>query len=111
EIAAEGNRRLLVLGRELHRSHRGFQFMQGGLVLAYGVKKIANASMVIAMIAERDTAFCLGDRRKIEMRPTAFLKQMTDQVVEVQPLHHDNDRTFRFMVEPREQRVGVPLFQ
>ena len=85
--------------------------MQGGLVLSFGVKEIANTSMVIAIIAERDTAFCLGDRRKIEMRPTALLKQMTDQVVGVQPLHHDNDRTFRFMVEPRQQRVGVPLFQ
>jgi hypothetical protein len=47
------------------------------------------------MIAERDTAFCLGDRRKIEMRPTAFLKQMADQVVGVQPLHHDNNRTWK----------------
>ena len=69
------------------------------------MKKIANASMVITIIAESNTAFRLGDRRKVEMLPTALLKQMTDQVVGMQSLHHDNDRAFRLVVKPRQQRV------
>ena len=55
--------------------------MQGNFILSFGMKEVADAPMVITIIAERDTAFRLGDRGKVEMRPTALLKQMTDQVI------------------------------
>ena len=45
------------------------------------------------------------------MPPAALLQQMSNEVIWMQALHHDDDRSFRFMIEPRQQRVGVPLPQ
>ena len=90
---------MLILGSELHRSHRAFQFIESSLVFSFRMQEIADAAVVITIDAERNNAFGLGDRGKVEMLPTPLLDQMANKIVRVQTLHHHNDRAFGFVVK------------
>ena len=69
QIAADRNGGLLILRSKLHRTHRGFQFVERRLRLPLGMEEVANASFVTAVPAEGDDAFVFCDRGKIEMSP------------------------------------------
>ena len=75
------------------------------------MQEVALTTFVAAVPAEGDDALLFCDRGKIEMGPAALLEHMTDNVIGMEPLHHDDDRALGLVVEPRQQRVGVPLFQ
>ena len=51
----------------------------------------------------------LGDRRKAQDLPTFLRKDVTDEVVFVQPLHDDHDGAMALVVEPAVEGVVVPL--
>ena len=52
---------------------------------------------------------CVGDRRKAQDLPTFLRKDVTDQVVFVQPLHDDHDGAMALVVEPAVKGVVVPF--
>src|SRR6187397_2917460 len=45
------------------------------------------------------------------MRPTILLQQVTYEIIGMQTLHDDNNRTLGFVIQPRQQRVGIPLLE
>src|ERR1700680_4843261 len=45
------------------------------------------------------------------MPPASLLQQMTDEIIRVEALHDDDDRTLRLVIQPGQQSVGVPLLQ
>ena len=111
QIAADRDGRLLVLRRELHRPHRRLQFIEGSLGFPFGVQQISDLTTDAASGAQANNRLLLRDRREVQMPPAVLLQQMTDQIVWMQALHDDDNRTFRLVIEPRQQRVGVPLFE
>ncbi len=45
------------------------------------------------------------------MCPTSLLQEMTGKIIGMKPLHHKDDRALSLMIEPRQQRVRVPLLE
>jgi len=73
------------------------------------MQQIADPAAVAAICAEPNSRVFFRDRRKVQMCPTSLLEEMTDQIIWVEPLHDHNDRALGLVVEPRQQRVRVPL--
>jgi hypothetical protein len=57
--------------------------------LPLGMEEVAHPAREVTVPAERDDAFLFRDRGKIEMSPAALLDHMADEVIEMEPLHHD----------------------
>jgi hypothetical protein len=51
----------------------------------------------------------LGDRRKAQNLPILLRQYMAGEVVLVQPVHDQNDRTPRLVVQPAVEGVVVPF--
>jgi len=45
------------------------------------------------------------------MPPAFLLEQMTDEVIGVETLHDNDNRTLCLVIQPRQQSVGIPLLQ
>src|SRR5262249_4354995 len=56
-----------------------------------------------------DLLFELGNRRQIKMTPALLLEQVTNQIALMQALHHHDNGTAFFVVEPRQQGAAIPL--
>src|SRR5262249_26442439 len=98
-----------LLIRELRGTHGDLQLIQRDLGFSLRVKQIADLAPVATIWTKTDNRVLFRDRRKVQMSPTSLLEEMTDEVIGMEPLHDDDDRALGLMVEPRQQRVRVPL--
>ena len=51
------------------------------------------------------------NRRQVEMEPATLFQQMAGQVIDMEPLHDDDDRILALVVESRGKGVAEPVFQ
>src|SRR5258708_1750890 len=75
------------------------------------MKQISDAAAMSAGCAKSNHHLFFGDGRKIQMSPAALFEKMSDKIVRMETLHHDDDRAFDFVVEARQQRIGIPLLE
>jgi hypothetical protein len=73
------------------------------------MQHVTDEAVVNTSAAKWDRFINFGDRGEIEMGPSSFLDQVADQVVQMQSLHHNDDCIRGFIVEPRQQRIAIPL--
>src|SRR5262245_26729825 len=62
-----------------------------------------------AMWTQWDALLYFSDGSKTQVRPFFLILEITDKVIHVQPLHDNNDRILRLIVEARKQRIAKPL--
>ena len=63
------------------------------------MKQISDAAPMTAFCAEGNDRLFFGDGRKVQMLPAALFKEMADKIVQMEALHHDDDRAFDLMIE------------
>jgi hypothetical protein len=47
---------------------------------------------------------------QIQMYPSSLVKQMSDEVIDMQALHDDHDCIVSLIVQPRKQCIAMPLY-
>src|SRR5262245_40209655 len=73
------------------------------------MQHVTDEAVVNTSAAKWDQFINLGNRGKIEMGPSSLLDQVADEVIRMQSLHHNDDCVLGFIVEPRQQRIAIPL--
>ena len=73
------------------------------------MKSFAFLSPVDSNWADGHFLVRLGDGGQIEMIPTTLAEQLACEIILVQALHDQNDRSVALVVETGHQRVGEPL--
>src|SRR5258705_9093054 len=72
KIAASWNRRLLILSREFHCTHRRFQFIESNLGFPLRMKQTADLTTEAAGRAYANTKLLFRDRREVDIPPTSL---------------------------------------
>src|SRR5262245_26476197 len=109
QISFGWNGPLQVLSREIHQSHSRLQLRQNVARLTDGIKDVVNLATMNLSVPDRDDCGPVRDRGEVEMVPASLLEQNADEIIHMEPLHHDNNDVLALEVEAREQRVLEPL--
>ena len=112
QSAAQRGRRLLILAGEVVFADRAANAVEGFERFAVGMQGFALTAPEALRSPDRLDPVHLvgfGDRRKAQNLPTFLRKDVTDEVVFVQPLHDDHDGAMALVVEPAVKGVVVPL--
>jgi hypothetical protein len=74
------------------------------------VEHVAYSPAMKDAIANWDSFVLLRDRRQIKDRPfVGTAQEDAHQIILMQPLHNDDDGAILLVIEPRQQRVQVPI--
>ena len=109
QVSFSWNGPLQVLRRKIHQSHSCPQLLQNVARLTDGIKDVVNLATMNLSLSDRDDLRRIRDRGQVEMVPASLLEQNADEIIDMEPLHHDNNDVFALEVEAREQRVLEPL--
>src|SRR3954464_7582283 len=93
EIAFERDWSLLVLSREHQASGFRLDPVENSPVLSLGVEHISGTTLENFIAADPNFAILKRNRRQIEVMPPVQLQQVAGQIVLVEALHHDHERT------------------
>src|SRR4051812_12395271 len=63
---------------------------------------------MVALRTELIRLFPGGDRREVKVFPAALFQKMTHKIIDVEPLHDEDDGVLGLVVEPAEQCVANP---
>ena len=91
EDAFERNGPLRVLGREHHAAELALERFERPGALAFRMQHVAGAAVMGSFGSKLENLFFNGDRRQIEMLPSALTQNVPGEIVFVQPLHHRDD--------------------
>jgi hypothetical protein len=74
-----------------------------------GWSRSPNLARVVKSGADFDALLDLRDRGQIEILPTALLEEMSGQIPDMKPLHHQDDGIALLVIKPRQQGGAIPL--
>src|SRR5262249_61973819 len=112
QTAAERRGRLLILAGEVVFTERAADAVESFDRLALGVQRFALTPPEASRSPDRlDPMHLVGfrDRRKAQDLPRLLRENVADEVVLVQPLHDDDDRTLPLVIEAAVEGVVKPL--
>jgi hypothetical protein len=109
EVAAVGHRALLILGREVVRTELPPDDLKLLAVLALLVKHLARAARVNLALADLVVAFLFADSGQIEVHPVVLLKDVSNEVVDMESVRNNYDDVLVLVVEARIERAVIEL--
>src|SRR3954454_23437827 len=90
-------------------SHVTFELIKHGLALARRKQELTRPTYMNATMAEWNLFFDLSQGRQPEIIPPTRFQQMAGEIVDVQSLHHQDDRPFAFVIEPGGHGFFIPI--
>jgi len=112
EAAAQWRRHLLVLARKIVFADRSADLLEHRERLARRVQGLAAPALKATppqRAVDEDRLVLLGDRRQTDDLPVLLRQHVANQIVLVQPVHDQHDRTLLLVVQPAVEHVVEPF--
>jgi hypothetical protein len=74
------------------------------------MEQVSRPSKVKAFRPNRDALLDFGNSGQVQVLPTLLLEQVSDEIIDVEALHNDDDRVGDFIIQAGQKRIAVPPF-